>query len=58
MLKYRKNLKIISGKRNKEFNKTNEKVQKAVPLHAMEVLRGRGSIAPTHSRNLATSRPK
>jgi len=26
------------------------KKSKAVPLHAMEVLGGRGSIAPTHSR--------
>jgi hypothetical protein len=24
--------------------------KKAVPLHAMEVLGGRGGIAPTHSR--------
>jgi hypothetical protein len=26
------------------------KVKKAVPLHAMEALGGRGDIAPTHSR--------
>jgi hypothetical protein len=26
------------------------KVSKAVPLHAMEALGGRGGIAPTHSR--------
>jgi hypothetical protein len=27
-----------------------KKVSKAVPLHAMEALGGRGGIAPTHSR--------
>jgi hypothetical protein len=27
-----------------------EKSKKAVPLHAMEALGGRGGIAPTHSR--------
>jgi hypothetical protein len=26
-----------------------DKKSKAVPLHAMEALRGRGDIAPTHS---------
>jgi hypothetical protein len=30
--------------------KINEKKGKAVPLHAMEALGGRGGIAPTHSR--------
>jgi hypothetical protein len=52
----------IKGKRKKEDRKwlkkeliiiiiiIYKKVSKAVPLHAMEALGGRGSIAPTHSR--------
>jgi hypothetical protein len=31
------------------YNEINKK-GKAVPLHAMEALEGRGGIAPTHSR--------
>jgi hypothetical protein len=33
-----------------ETNSQNHKKSKAVPLHAMEALVGRGGLAPTHSR--------
>jgi hypothetical protein len=32
------------------ISKSKVKISKAVPLHAMEALGGRGGIAPTHSR--------
>jgi hypothetical protein len=35
---------------NIETIPSNKKKSKAVPLHAMEALVGRGGIAPTHSR--------
>jgi hypothetical protein len=31
-------------------DRVSKNIKKAVPLHAMEALGGRGSIAPTHSR--------
>jgi hypothetical protein len=36
--------------RIKVSDKSKVKKGKAVPLHAMEALGGRGGIAPTHSR--------
>jgi len=42
----------ITNNRINEWDKTNasETKDKAVPLHAMEALGGRGGVAPTHSR--------
>jgi hypothetical protein len=51
MISFLANKYSIQGSRNWTFSLKFYKVKsKAVPLHAMEALGGRGGIAPTHSR--------